>query len=246
MFPLGRAFPGLRSARMLLGFVAGVVSTPVFVLVFAKAVASWYDTADSSFEHAAAAAATRDLTEALDRYRNRYQRVPDAQEGLAILAPEYLPRVAADPWGHPFVYQPSGPKWADVVSYGADGQPGGSGTAADVSGRFGNLGPRPPLVLHAIGRAALCLIPLVWFALAQRGPVGEGLVAGTGALWAVLLLATLGTSVRGRASVLLPVGVGLGCLTGSIGTLRQLRGAEFLTCIASVGAPLVMERLIAI
>ena len=48
-----------------------------------------------------------------------------------------------DPWGNPYVYEPSGADWADVLSYGADGQPGGKGAGADISGRFGRLGSTP-------------------------------------------------------------------------------------------------------
>ena len=41
-----------------------------------------------------------------------------------------------DPWGKPYVYKVPGEKGDfDLVSFGKDGQPGGSGEAADISNR---------------------------------------------------------------------------------------------------------------
>jgi general secretion pathway protein G len=42
--------------------------------------------------------------------------------------------VPNDPWGHSYVYRMPGEHGAyDIVSYGSDGQEGGTGTAADVT-----------------------------------------------------------------------------------------------------------------
>jgi general secretion pathway protein G len=42
--------------------------------------------------------------------------------------------VPNDPWGHPYVYRsPAERAPYEIVSYGADGQEGGTGTAADIS-----------------------------------------------------------------------------------------------------------------
>lgn len=82
---------------------------------------------------------------ALDAYRLDVGRYPTTEEGLAALlaAPAtaakwngpYLKKdVPADPWGHPYVYRAPGSKGDfDVLSYGKDGQPGGSGADADIS-----------------------------------------------------------------------------------------------------------------
>ena len=72
-------------------------------------------------------------------------RYPSTSEGLAALAQRpggvetwngpYLRTGAVpnDPWGHPYVYRSPGEHGAyDIVSYGADGQQGGTGTAADI------------------------------------------------------------------------------------------------------------------
>ena len=41
--------------------------------------------------------------------------------------------VPNDPWGHPYIYRSPGEHGAyDIISYGADGQPGGEGNDADI------------------------------------------------------------------------------------------------------------------
>jgi len=72
-------------------------------------------------------------------------RYPTTSEGLTALAQRpgsveswngpYLRSgiVPNDPWGHPYVYRSPGEHGAyDIVSYGSDGQEGGTGTAADI------------------------------------------------------------------------------------------------------------------
>lgn len=85
------------------------------------------------------------LTKAIDNYRLDIGRFPTAEEGLQALvvkpasadkwAGPYLKKdVPLDPWGHPYVYQVPGTKGDyAVISYGRDGQPGGSGEDADIS-----------------------------------------------------------------------------------------------------------------
>lgn len=89
------------------------------------------------------------LGAALDAYRLDNGRYPTTAQGLAALwqAPAqdsrptnwkgpYLRKdVPLDPWGRPYAYTCPGqhnPAGYDLVSYGADGQPGGDGEAADV------------------------------------------------------------------------------------------------------------------
>jgi len=72
-------------------------------------------------------------------------RYPTTSEGLAALAARpggidawngpYLRtgQVPTDPWGRAYVYRSPGEHGPyDIVSYGADGQQGGTGTAADI------------------------------------------------------------------------------------------------------------------
>jgi general secretion pathway protein G len=83
---------------------------------------------------------------ALDLFYLDAGRFPSTAEGLAALVRQ-TPGVAAwngpylrgsivpnDPWNHGYVYRSPGEHGPyDIVSYGADGQEGGSGTAADIS-----------------------------------------------------------------------------------------------------------------
>lgn len=86
------------------------------------------------------------FSSALDLFNLDSGRYPSAAEGLAALVQRtpgidawngpYLKggNVPKDPWNHPYVYRTPGEHGAyDIVSYGSDGQEGGSGTAADIS-----------------------------------------------------------------------------------------------------------------
>jgi general secretion pathway protein G len=85
------------------------------------------------------------FSSALDLYFLDVGRYPSTAEGLVALVQRpggvqtwngpYLRSgaVPADPWGHPYVYRSPGEHGAfDIISYGSDGQEGGTGTAADV------------------------------------------------------------------------------------------------------------------
>lgn len=82
---------------------------------------------------------------ALEQYRLDVGVLPTEAQGLEALmtAPANTPKwqgpylkkaVPPDPWGHPYIYKlPASSRDADIISYGADGQPGGSGEAADIA-----------------------------------------------------------------------------------------------------------------
>lgn len=85
------------------------------------------------------------LGKALDQYRLDVGRYPSSEAGLSALfikpsnAPKwggpYLKKNAPpDPWGKPYVYrQPGEHGEYDLLSYGKDSRPGGSGEAADIT-----------------------------------------------------------------------------------------------------------------
>jgi general secretion pathway protein G len=82
---------------------------------------------------------------ALDTYRLDVGRYPNTEEGLAALVakPQNEPKwngpylqkgVPLDPWGKPYQYKSPGEhREVDVWSFGKDGQPGGTGEAADIT-----------------------------------------------------------------------------------------------------------------
>jgi general secretion pathway protein G len=85
------------------------------------------------------------FSSALDLYYLDAGRYPSSSEGLAALAQRpggattwngpYLKGgvVPNDPWGRAYVYRSPGEHGSfDIVSYGSDGQEGGTGTAADI------------------------------------------------------------------------------------------------------------------
>ena len=85
------------------------------------------------------------FAKALDQYRLDLGRYPTTEEGLAVLrvnpgnnpkwtGPYLQKDVPADPWGNAYVYRAPGEHGEfDLISYGKDGRPGGSGEAQDIT-----------------------------------------------------------------------------------------------------------------
>lgn len=76
------------------------------------------------------------IANAADLYYNKHSRYPGTDEGIAALKSEkMLTKVPLDPWKQPYTYRFPGvknPDGPDIGSYGADGQPGGTGDNADL------------------------------------------------------------------------------------------------------------------
>ena len=84
------------------------------------------------------------LAKALDQYRLDTGSYPSSEAGLQALVarpadqarwngPYLRKAVPLDPWGRPFVYRVPGERSEyELVSYGKDGQPGGTGENADL------------------------------------------------------------------------------------------------------------------
>ena len=76
---------------------------------------------------------------ALTSYNLAFGRFPTTAEGLDVLIRnEKRPfldtdQIPADPWDKPYVYTSEGPRQFRIISYGGDGQAGGSGLDADIS-----------------------------------------------------------------------------------------------------------------
>ena len=85
------------------------------------------------------------LMQALKLYRLDNQRYPSTEQGLQALVSRptaeplppnwkpYLEKLPRDPWGRPYQdLNPGAHGEVDVLSLGADGQPGGEGFDADI------------------------------------------------------------------------------------------------------------------
>ena len=85
------------------------------------------------------------LIQALKLYKLDNMRFPTAEQGLQALVTKpatdpvptnwkpYLDKLPSDPWGRPYQFLNPGIKGdVDVLSLGADGQPGGEGNNADI------------------------------------------------------------------------------------------------------------------
>jgi general secretion pathway protein G len=82
---------------------------------------------------------------ALDQYRIDTRHLPSTEQGLKALmerpqnepawnGPYLRKAVPLDPWGRAYLYRLPGTKGDyDIVSYGRDGQPGGTGEDADIT-----------------------------------------------------------------------------------------------------------------
>ncbi|HPG77174.1 type II secretion system major pseudopilin GspG [Piscinibacter sp.] len=121
----------LLVVMVIIGLLAGIVAPQYFAQI-GKSNAK------------VARAQIESFGQALDQYRLDVGQYPSSEQGLLALrnAPQqaarwqgpYLKRdVPDDPWGRAYVYKRPGQHGEyDLVSLGADGQPGGEGEAADV------------------------------------------------------------------------------------------------------------------
>lgn len=129
--PAGFTLLELLVVMVIIGLLAGFVA-PKF---FAQIGKSEVKTARAQIES---------LEKALDQYRLDNGKYPSTEQGLAALndrpagetkwAGPYLKKgVPQDPWAQPYVYKFPGEHGEyDLLSYGKDGQPGGTGEAEDI------------------------------------------------------------------------------------------------------------------
>jgi general secretion pathway protein G len=140
-----RPGPSGRSGFTLIEILVVVAVIAVLAALVAPNVFSHLGTA----KDAAARTQMEMLGGALDAYRLDNGRYPTSAQGLEALRTEpnveprprnwrgpYLRRgVPLDPWGFPYVFVSPGeanPTSFDLLTYGADGQPGGEGEDADI------------------------------------------------------------------------------------------------------------------
>lgn len=129
--PSGFTLLELLVVIVIIGLLAGYVAPRYFSQV-------------GRSEVQVARAQIESLEKALDQYRLDMRRYPTAEEGLEALVAKpqsaeawqgpYLKKaVPADPWGRAYVYRVPGEKGEfQLLSYGRDGKPGGSGEDSDI------------------------------------------------------------------------------------------------------------------
>ncbi|MCU0939655.1 MAG: type II secretion system major pseudopilin GspG [Burkholderiaceae bacterium] len=139
---------GIRSCRPALrrGFtLLELLVVLVIIGLLAGYVGPRYFGQIGKSEAKAAKAQIVAFEQALDQYRLDTGRYPPTEAGLAVLVNKpandpkwggpYLKKaVPTDPWGRPYVYKSPGEHGEyDLLSFGKDGRPGGSGDDADIT-----------------------------------------------------------------------------------------------------------------
>lgn len=135
-----------ETSRALRGFtlIELMVVLVIIGVLAALIVPNVLDRTDDA-RSTAARTDVNNLTQALKLYKLDNQRFPSTEQGLNALttrptaAPvppswrRYLDKLPTDPWGRPYQYlNPGLHGEVDVLSLGADGQPGGEGKDADI------------------------------------------------------------------------------------------------------------------
>lgn len=137
---------GVRRRRDALGFTLLELLVVLVILgLLVGYVAPRFFGQVGKSEVKVAKAQIRALEDALDQYRLDIGHYPTTEQGLAALNTQptgearwqgpYLKKaVPNDPWGNPYQYRVPGEHGElDLSSLGKDGQPGGSGEAADIA-----------------------------------------------------------------------------------------------------------------
>ncbi|MBN1203819.1 MAG: type II secretion system protein GspG [Myxococcaceae bacterium] len=116
-----------RTGRIVVGIVCVLSAALAFLLA--------YVTTDFTLgpQQRLALEQIRRLEGLFKVYHRTMGRFPTEQEGFTpLIRAHVLAEVPVDPWGQPYVYQFNEQR-TGVVSFGADGAPGGEGEAADIT-----------------------------------------------------------------------------------------------------------------
>lgn len=116
----------LMVVLVIIGLLAGAVTLSVSVFV-------------TSGKQNTARMEISTICEALENYRLINGRLPNNDEGLAVLSEKtenseaILQQKPIDPWGNPYQYNVPGRQTEyEVICFGADGREGGEGENADI------------------------------------------------------------------------------------------------------------------
>lgn len=132
--------------RTMAGFtLLELLVVMVIIGLLAAYVAPKYFAQIGKSETKVAAAQVDALGKSLDQYRLDAGHYPTTEQGLDALfnqpanetkwsGPYLQKKVPLDPWGKPYIYRAPGEHGDyDLLTYGKDGQPGGTGENSDIT-----------------------------------------------------------------------------------------------------------------
>lgn len=140
---MDRAYPPNRASGFTLIELLIVL---VIIAVITGLVAQNFTGRDDEARRQAVQADFNTLENSLQMYRLDNGHFPGTEQGLDALMAEpsgspeprnwrgpYLRSAPTDPWDNPYQYVNHGSNEVEIISYGADGQPGGQGDNAEIS-----------------------------------------------------------------------------------------------------------------
>ncbi|HUM09331.1 MAG TPA: type II secretion system major pseudopilin GspG [Myxococcaceae bacterium] len=136
-----RKLKGRRAPRgmtlieiMVVLVILGLIASAVVIAVFPQLQKARIDRTNLDIGN---------IDSALKLYNARKGKFPDTTTGLkALVDMEILDKMPKDAWGNDYVYTLENGRPV-IVSYGADGVPGGDGPNADISNRPQTTAAKP-------------------------------------------------------------------------------------------------------
>ena len=123
-----------------------VVIVIVILVTLASIATPMYLNYVSNANIGAAKSQVKLLADALTGYKTDNKDFPSEESGLQALVenvddletwkgPYLQGSLPKDPWGNPYIYRMDEDGFIEILSYGADGEEGGEGDAADISSK---------------------------------------------------------------------------------------------------------------